>query len=157
MLTSPFLALFLSSSSPHPTLLCPFFLHYPHPHPTLLCPFLLHHPHPLPTLLCPFLLHRHPHPHPTIFYVFFLHRHQPHPTLPCPFFLHHPLPRPEPPLFLQGFNARTVAESLWVLATLRWEPGLHWMHEALTALAAKVQWLRAGEVAIAVWALSKLR
>jgi len=27
----------------------------------------------------------------------------------------------------------------------------------LAALTAKVQWLRAGEVAVAVWALSKLR
>ena len=31
------------------------------------------------------------------------------------------------------------------------------MRVYLVALAAKVQWLRAGEVAIAVWALSKLR
>jgi len=48
-------------------------------------------------------------------------------------------------------------EALWAVATLRWEPSLPWMHAALASLSTKVHHLRAPEVAITAWALSRLR
>lgn len=59
--------------------------------------------------------------------------------------------------WLQDFSARTLAEMLWAVASLRWAPSPAWLDRALAAVGSKVQQLRPGEVAITAWALSRLR